>query len=69
MSFKYSKLLGRIKECDLTQRELATIIGISPSTLCLKLKNKGWFTADEIDRICQGLKIEKAEIPLYFFAD
>ena len=69
MSFKYSKLLGRIRECDFTQRKLASTIGMSPSTLSLKLKNKGWFTADEIEKIRQVLKIEKADIPLYFFAD
>lgn len=69
MCFKYSKLLGRIKECGLTQRKLASEIGINASTLCLKLKNRVCFTADEIERICRTLKIEKVDIPLYFFAD
>ena len=51
MQNDYSKLLGRMKECGMTQEALACAIGISESTLNLKLNNKGVFTQKEIRNI------------------
>ena len=67
MHFNYSKLLGRIREFGFTQKEVATRIGILPTTLSLKLNNKARFTAVEIDAICKLLDIGTEDIGAYFF--
>lgn len=69
MEFNYSKLLGRIKECGLTQKALAKAIGISNSTLSAKLNNKNVFTITETADICRILDISKHEVGEYFFAE
>lgn len=68
MRFNYSKLLGKIKECDLTQEKLADAIGINKCTLSAKFNGKYNFTAEEIDSICKVLDIPNTEIGIYFFA-
>lgn len=65
----YSKLLGRIKECGLTQAKLADAIGKNKSTLSEKIKGKYVFTAKEIDDICRVLDIPNSMIGEYFFAN
>ena len=67
MRFNYSKLLGRFREYRLTQKEVATYIGLRPTTLSLKLNNKAKFTSAEIDAICKLLNIAKEDIGIYFF--
>ena len=69
MNFNYSKLLGRIREYGFTQENLAKEIGVSLSTMNAKLKNRGFFSGDEIYRICKLLKIATNEIGDYFFTD
>jgi transcriptional regulator with XRE-family HTH domain len=68
MSKKYSKLLGRIKECGFTQERLAKAIGKNKSTLSAKLNGQFPFTTKEIDDICKVLDISNDEIGDYFFA-
>lgn len=68
MKYNYSKLLGRIKECGLTQEQLAKSIGKNKSTLSAKLNGQFSFTAKEIDDICKVLNISNDEIGDYFFA-
>lgn len=68
MIYNYSKLLGRIKECGLTQEQLANEIGINKATLSAKLNNKFSFNSDEMDAICRVLDISPEEIGSYFFA-
>lgn len=68
MKYNYSKLLGRLKEFNLTQAGLAEKIGKNEGTLNLKLNNKNAFTSEEIDRICEVLEIPNDEIGKYFFA-
>lgn len=67
MKFNYSKLLGRMREYRYTQAMLAGEIGINESTLNTKLKGKAYFTAKEIDKMCEILNIPNAEIGIYFF--
>ena len=69
MSRNYSKLLGRVREYGMTQKELSGIIGINPATLNAKLKGKNVFTAQEIASICKALEIPNCEIGVYFFAE
>lgn len=68
MKYNYSKLLGRIKECGLTQEQLAKAIGKNKSTLSTKFNGRYPFTAKEIDDICKVLNISNDEIGDYFFA-
>lgn len=68
MQFDYSKLLGRMKEREITQENLAVMININKGTLNLKLNNKAFFTQPEIRKICVVLEICDSEIGLYFFA-
>ena len=49
-------LKGILADCDITQRSLAKILGISRSTLSRKMKTRN-FTVREIRRICDYLKI------------
>lgn len=68
MKFNYSKLLGKIRECGLTQATLAKMVGISKTTLSGKLNNQFYFTAIEMYAICEILDIPITEISEYFFA-
>ena len=67
MTYNYSKLLGRIRECGFTQAELAKKIGINKGTLSAKLNNQFFFTTKEILAIGTALNIPKSEIGDYFF--
>lgn len=65
----YAKLKGRIRECGLTQKQLAAIVGINPATLSIKLRSRGDFNKSEMNAICKALNIAKENIGEYFFAD
>lgn len=67
MPFDYSDLLGRIKKFGLTQEMLAEEIGITKTTMNLKLNNKAAFTQTEIEKIRKALLIYREEIGVYFF--
>ena len=67
MKFNYSKLLGRIRECGLTQAQLANSIGINKGTMSAKLNGKFTFTTIEILGISEKLNIPRNEIGDYFF--
>lgn len=68
MKFNHSKLLGKIRECGLTQEQLAKSIGISKQTFSSKINNQGYFLSKEIYSICEVLKISIRDIGEYFFA-
>lgn len=68
MKFNYSKLLGRMKECGFTQKQLAKAVGISKTTLSAKLNNHFSFSQEEILAICKVLNIPICEISDYFYA-
>lgn len=68
MPYDYSKLLGKMKEKNITQDVLARLIGLQPPTLSQKLNNKAKFKQAEISKICDVLDIDATDIGLYFFA-
>ena len=68
MPYDYSKLLGRMKEKNITQDVLAKRIGLQPTTLSQKLNNKARFKQSEISLICDILDIDAGQIGVYFFA-
>ncbi len=63
----YTLLRGRIRDCGLTQKELAEKAGISEGQFCQKLAGNYVFRQDEIDRICALLSIQPTDIGQYFF--
>jgi len=67
VKFDYSKLRGKIREIFKTQSAFAEAMGISSTSLSAKLNNKIEFSQKEIDRAVDLLKIEKEDIPAYFF--
>lgn len=60
------KLLGAIASAGLSQKDLAKKIGVSKNTINSKINGKNHFNTEQIDRICEVLKIdddtEKARI-------
>lgn len=69
MKFNYSKLRGRIRECNLTQEQLANAIKINKGTLSAKLNGQFAFTITEMLSIGAALNIPKNELYNYFFAE
>lgn len=67
MPYDYSKLLGRMREKNITQDNLAKKINLQSPTLSQKLNNKARFKQIEISRICDVLDISASEIGDYFF--
>lgn len=60
------KLLGKMAEAGVTQRELARYLNISENTMTSRLRGDSEFRADEIASICTRLGVtnpaEKDEI-------
>ena len=67
MVFNYNKLVGLMREKQVTQEMLAMKIGNTPTTLSLKLNNKANFKQSEIIKICDYLGIQCENIGTYFF--
>ncbi|NLU43663.1 MAG: DUF739 family protein [Acholeplasmataceae bacterium] len=65
--YDYSKLLGRMREKNVTQVGLAKEIGLSETSINLSLGNKRPFKQDEIACICCSLDIPISEVEEYFF--
>ena len=67
MSFDYSKLRGKIKEICGTQDNFSKMLGMGRVSLSKRLNNQLQFSNEEIMNACTILKINKDEIPAYFF--
>ena len=67
MSFDYSALRGRIVERYGTTTAFAEKIGMSRSSLSLKLNNKSDWKQNEIENARCALGITISEISKYFF--
>ncbi|MDR0308195.1 MAG: DUF739 family protein [Chitinispirillales bacterium] len=66
----YARLKGQIKEICKNYTNLARLMNIHPVTLSNRLNNKGKaFTLDEIDKICEILRIEKGNVTKYFWGE
>ena len=63
----YRKLKGRIKEVYDRHEDFAVALGISPTSLSLKLNNKREWTSGEIATACNLLNVPLTEAHLYFF--
>ena len=67
MEFAYDKLRGLIKEKFGTQDEFAKSLGMSRTSLNLKLNNASEFSQKEIIRAANLLGITLSEVDEYFF--
>lgn len=54
---KTNELIGLMAKHQISRKEMAKRLGITPKTFSLKLK-KGHFGSDEIETIIEELKIE-----------
>ena len=65
--FDYSKLNGKIAEVFHTRAAFAEALGMTASSLSLKLNNKAQFSQYEIFNACALLEINAEDISIYFF--
>ncbi len=63
------KLMSRIRDMGMKQREIAAILGIRQSTLSLKINNKRPFYLEEALKMARLLQIPDDEFGSYFFAN
>ena len=63
----YAKLRGRLAERGLTQKEIATMLGVSLTSVNNKLTGKTEFSPKEMKILKMTLDLET--IDAYFFAD
>lgn len=64
-----NKLRAKIVENGYTLYAFADEIGISRQSLSNKIHGKHNFSASEIVKCCETLKIARSEVGDYFFAD
>lgn len=64
---KINKLLGIMAENKITQRQLATKLGVSKNTINAKLNEKVSFNTDEAIKICEILHIDDPELKAEIF--
>lgn len=65
---KLSRLRGKIVEEYGTNRNFSQSMGISESTVSLKLTGKVGFSTKEIEKWSEALDIKKEEYGKYYFA-
>ena len=66
-TYDYSKLNGRIAEICGSQAEFARRMNMSQHTVSHKLNNRVGFRQDEIEDALEVLKIDRVDVPMYFF--
>lgn len=65
----HSKLRGKIKEKDYSEKEFANLIGMTAPTLSGKLNGVTFFNTEEIKKAAKVLEISEEEIFEYFFRE
>lgn len=65
----YSKLRGRIKEKNYSEKEFANLIGMSAPTFSGKLKGTTFFNTEEIKKAAKVLEISENDVYSYFFEE
>lgn len=68
MIFSYAKLRQKIKERFKTQEAFAKALGISRTSLNLKLNNAAEFSQNEIVKAVDLLDLKSTDVDGYFFA-
>jgi transcriptional regulator with XRE-family HTH domain len=65
--FDHNKLRGKIREVYKTQEAFAAAMGLSATSLSLKLNNNVDFSQSEIAKATELLGVDISEMPVYFF--
>ena len=66
IKYNYDKLRKKFKELGIKEKEVAKELGISKSTLSLKLNNRASFSQDEILKILVMINLSDSETKEYF---
>lgn len=69
MAFDYRMLRGKIREVFETQDAFSKAMGLSNTSISLKLNNKVEWTQQEINRASDILKIPEDKVYNYFFTE
>lgn len=67
MPYDYSLLAGKVKEFFGTQCAFSDAIALSERSVSLKMQGKISWKQSEIEKICEVLRLERMDIPVYFF--
>ena len=65
----YSKLRGKIREKNYSEKEFAGLIGMSAPTFSGKLKGITFFNTEEIKKAAKILDLSEIDIYEYFFKE
>lgn len=63
-----NKLKGRMRERELTQRDIAVALNISQTSVNQKINNMRPLYLDQAEKLCAILDIKDTEFRSYFFA-
>lgn len=55
-------IFGTAAMRDVSQRQLAEMIGVSPATLCVRKKDMGQLTLSEMFSLCEALNISERSL-------
>lgn len=69
MAFDYRMLRGKIREVCETQDAFSKAMGLSNTSISLKLNNRVEWTQQEINRAADILKIPEDKVYNYFFTE
>lgn len=69
MAFDYRMLRGKIREVFETQDAFSKAMGLSNTSISLKLNNKVEWTQQEINRASDILKIPEDKVYNFFFTE
>lgn len=61
------KIKAKLVEKDMTQSDLARVLGVAQPTLSQKINNRRPITLDEAEKMCEVLGIEPNEFASFFF--
>ncbi|MHB8963435.1 MAG: DUF739 family protein [Saccharofermentanales bacterium] len=67
MMVKINKLAGKIRECGLTQKEIAGLMNLSEQSLSRKMQGKARFFVNEVEILTNLLKLSRDEVMEIFF--
>ena len=66
--YNYQKLLGKMRECQITQEKMAELLCVSPASLNKKLNNRAQFRQNEMKAMLNILGVDLKNIATYFFS-
>ncbi|MHB1455019.1 MAG: DUF739 family protein [Saccharofermentanales bacterium] len=68
MMVKVNKLAGKIRECGMTQKEIAGLMNLSEQSLSRKMQGKVHFFVNEVEILTDALRLTREEVIEIFFS-